>query len=74
MILGYIVSKDKIKIENFKCIDSLPSDNDIPKIIIGREFSKELNVKTSVLVKKIDKNITASNSSRELMVLKEPID
>lgn len=65
MILGYIVSKDKIKIENFKCIDSLPSDNDIPKIIIGREFSKELNVKTSVLDKKIDKNSFWTYSQKE---------
>ncbi len=65
MVLGYIVSENKIKIDNFKNIDSLPNDNSLPKIVVGREFSKKLNLKTSVLDKKVNNNTFWTYSQEE---------
>jgi hypothetical protein len=65
MKLGYIVSDNNIKLDNFITINSLPSDNDLPVLIVGREFSKKLNVKTSILKKKIDSNTFWTYSSKE---------
>lgn len=65
MKLGYILSENNIKLDNFITINSLPSDNDLPVLIVGREFSKKLNVKTSILKKKIDSNTFWTYSSKE---------
>lgn len=65
MKLGYIVSEDNIIIDNFTTINSLPTDNELPVLIVGREFSKKLNIKTSILKKKIDTNTFWTYSSKE---------
>ena len=70
MKLGYIVSENNIKLDNFITINSLPSDNDLPVLIVGREFSKKLNVKTSILKKKIDSN-TFKRRYRKCMKLEK---
>lgn len=65
MVLGYIVSEEKINIDNFKLSSSLPEVEELPKIIIGREFSKKLNIKTSLLDKKINSNTFWTYSKKE---------
>lgn len=65
MTLGYIISENKIKIDSFKNDDSLPDNDDLPKIIIGREFSKKLNLKSSILDKKINSNTFWTYSQKE---------
>ena len=57
MVLGYLISEKKIDLKGFRVINSLEQINDeLPKLIIGRDFSKKLNVKISILNKKINKN------------------
>lgn len=65
MILGYILSEEKIDIDNFINLKTLSNENDLPKIIVGREFSKKLNIKTSLLDKKISKNTFWTYTKKE---------
>jgi hypothetical protein len=39
MLLGYIVSEEKIKIDNFLVVNSIPQDTDLPKLISLNHFS-----------------------------------
>lgn len=65
MTLGYIISDDKIKVDTFKNINFLPENNELPILIVGREFSKKLNIKASILNKKIDNNTFWTYSQKE---------
>lgn len=56
MVLGYIISKEKIEVENFINLDSLKDiDDELPRLIVGREFSKTLGLNPSILNKKMGK-------------------
>jgi hypothetical protein len=57
MKIGYIISETTIDLKNFENLKSLDNINDdLPKLIVGREYSKKLNIKTSLLNKVINKN------------------
>lgn len=56
MVLGYIISEGKIDVENFINLNSLIDiDDELPRLIVGREFGKTLGLKPSILNKKMGK-------------------
>jgi hypothetical protein len=56
MVLGYIISEEKIEVENFINLNSLIDiDDELPRLIVGREFGKTLGLKPSILNKKMSK-------------------
>lgn len=66
MLLGYIISENKIELNNFKNLNYLEStDDSLPKLFVGKEFTKNLGVKISILNKKISKNSFWTYSSKE---------
>ena len=70
MIVGNIISKDKIEEENFKTFNSINEvKNDLPILIIGWSTTKEIyGDKVSILHKKIDKDIFWTFNQKEKKV------
>jgi hypothetical protein len=66
MIFGTIISENKVDIVNYNNTDKLDlSDNSLPKLIIGKEFTKKLGLKISILNKSINKNTFWTFSEKE---------
>jgi hypothetical protein len=65
MLLGYIVSEEKIKLDNFIVVNSIPQDSELPKLIVGLDFIKRSNIKVSILNKNVSKNCFWTYSSKE---------
>ena len=70
MIVGNIITKEKIKKENFNIFNTLNEvKNDLPTLIIGWGITKEIyGDKVSILHKKIDDNIYWTFDSKERKV------
>jgi hypothetical protein len=65
MLLGYIVSNEKIKLDNFEVVKTLPSDTNLPKLIVGLDFIRKSDIKISILNKNVSKNCFWTYSSKE---------